>query len=67
MRLKRKKQNTYSLKFRVLYGLAFAQAFWGIVIGLTEKMAEQVMFCILMAVIVIAIVMVTDVEKEVAK
>ena len=57
----------YSLKFRVLYGLAFAQAFWGIMIGLTERMIEQVMFCIAMAVVVIAIVMVTDVEKEVAK
>ena len=62
MRLKRKRQNTYSLKFRVLYGLAFAQAFWGIVIGLTERMIEQVMFCIAMAVVVIAIVMVTDVD-----
>ena len=67
MRLKRKRQNTYSLKFRVLYGLAFAQAFWGIVIGLTERMAEQVMFCIAMAVVVIAIVMVTDVDVGVEK
>jgi len=67
MRLKWKRQNTYSLKFRVLYGLAFAQAFWGIVIGLTEKMAEQVMFCIAMAVVVIAIVMVTDVDVGVEK
>ena len=67
MRLRRKRQNTYSLKFRVLYGLAFAQAFWGIVIGLTERMAEQVMFCIAMAVVVIAIVMVTDVDVGVEK
>ena len=67
MRLKRKRQNTYSLKFRILYGLAFAQAFWGIVIGLTERMVEQVMFCIAMAVVVIAIVMVTDVDVGVEK
>ena len=67
MRLKQKRQNTYSLKFRVLYGLAFAQAFWGIMIGLTERMVEQVMFCIAMAVVVIAIVMVTDVDVGVEK
>ena len=57
----------YSLKFRVLYGLAFAQAFWGAIIGLSERLLRQVMFCILMAVIVLAIVIITDIDVGVEK
>jgi len=54
----------YSLKFRVLYGLAFAEAFWGVVIGLSERMMEQVCFCLAMAIVVILIVLVTDAEVD---
>ena len=54
----------YSLKFRMLYGLAFAEAFWGAVIGLSEKIMEQVWFCLIMAIIVILIVLVTDAEVD---
>ena len=54
----------YSLKFRMLYGLAFAEAFWGVVIGLSEKMMEQVWFCLVMAIVVILIVLVTDAEGD---
>ena len=54
----------YSLKFRMLYGLAFAEAFWGVVIGLSEKMMEQVWFCLAMAIVVILIVLVTDAEVD---
>ena len=49
----------YSLKFRMLYGLAFAEAFWGVVIGLSERMMEQVCFCLAMAIVVILIVLIT--------
>ena len=54
----------HSLKFRMLYGLAFAEAFWGVVIGLSEKMMEQVWFCLVMAIVIILIVLVTDAEVD---